>query len=197
MTRTPLDPTGLLADLAVAPPNHLYRDTVVSAGAADQVTSADSPLGPVWLSWSTRGVTAVAPLFTFETVEEFADHHRREVFVGSQLPSDLERAVMRGFETADTLGIPVDLTGLTAFQKSVLEVCAAIPAGQVRPYGWIAAAIGNPGAVQAVGTALGHNPIPLIVPCHRVVRSDGSIGHYAFGPERKQQLLVREGVILA
>ena len=56
-----------------------------------------------------------------------------------------------------------------------------IPRGEVRPYGWIAAEIGKPRAVRAVGTALGHNPVPLIVPCHRVVRSDGMIGQYSMG----------------
>ena len=56
-----------------------------------------------------------------------------------------------------------------------------IPRGEVRPYGWIAAEIGKPRAVRAVGTALAHNPVPLVVPCHRVVRSDGLIGQYSMG----------------
>ena len=61
-----------------------------------------------------------------------------------------------------------------------------IPRGEVRPYGWIAAEIGRPKAVRAVGTALGHNPVPLIVPCHRVVRSDGMIGQYSLGGPQQQ-----------
>ena len=70
-----------------------------------------------------------------------------------------------------------------------------IPRGEVRPYGWIAAEIGRPKAVRAVGTALGHNPVPLIVPCHRVVRSDGMIGQYSLGgPENKRTILAGEGV---
>ena len=69
-----------------------------------------------------------------------------------------------------------------------------IPRGEVRPYGWIAAEIGRPKAVRAVGTALGHNPVPLIVPCHRVVRSDGMIGQYSLGgPENKRTILAEEG----
>ena len=69
-----------------------------------------------------------------------------------------------------------------------------IPRGEVRPYGWIAAEIGRPKAVRAVGTALGHNPVPLIVPCHRVVRSDGYIGQYSLGgPANKRAILAAEG----
>jgi O-6-methylguanine DNA methyltransferase len=109
---------------------------------------------------------------------------------------DLLEGVSDALETGDSSAVSIDMTGLGAFQKSVLEACATIPVGQVRPYGWIAAEIDNPGSVRAVGTALGHNPIPLIVPCHRVVRSDGSVGNYAFGPEMKHDLLVREGALL-
>jgi O-6-methylguanine DNA methyltransferase len=70
-----------------------------------------------------------------------------------------------------------------------------IPAGEVRPYGWIAAEIGRPKAVRAVGTALGHNPVPLIVPCHRVVRTDGTIGQYSLGgPRNKRTVLASEGL---
>ena len=70
-----------------------------------------------------------------------------------------------------------------------------IPRGEVRPYGWIAAEIGRPKAVRAVGTALGHNPVPLIVPCHRVVRSDGFIGQYSLGgPHNKRAVLTEEGL---
>ena len=70
-----------------------------------------------------------------------------------------------------------------------------IPRGEVRPYGWIAAEIGRPKAVRAVGTALGHNPVPLIVPCHRVVRTDGTIGQYSLGgPGNKRTILSAEGL---
>jgi O-6-methylguanine DNA methyltransferase len=70
-----------------------------------------------------------------------------------------------------------------------------IPRGEVRPYGWIAAEIGKPKAVRAVGTALAHNPVPLVVPCHRVVRSDGMIGNYSMGgPSAKRRVLAAEGL---
>jgi O-6-methylguanine DNA methyltransferase len=91
----------------------------------------------------------------------------------------------------------VDLSGLTPFQQRVLNKTSEIPRGEVRPYGWVAREIGSPGATRAVGTALGHNPIPFLIPCHRVVRSDGSLGEYSGGgPAMKQRVLAFEGVPL-
>jgi methylated-DNA-[protein]-cysteine S-methyltransferase len=92
----------------------------------------------------------------------------------------------------------VDLSWLPPFRRRVLEKTAEIPRGEVRPYAWVAREIGAPGAVRAVGTALGHNPIPFIIPCHRVVRADGSLGEYSGGgPAVKERVLTLEGVPLA
>ncbi len=186
----------MLAALASTPPENLYRDTVLAVGAADSVTTTDSPIGPVWLAWNVRGVTALSPLFATATIEEFASLHRRESHETTRLPSDLEDVVTDALATLDAREVPIDMTGIAPFQQSVLATCATIPVGQVRPYGWIADQIHNPGSVRAVGTALGRNPIPLLIPCHRVVKSDGSVGQYAFGPEVKHELLIREGAIL-
>jgi methylated-DNA-[protein]-cysteine S-methyltransferase len=84
---------------------------------------------------------------------------------------------------------------LTPFEAAVLRATAAIPAGQVRTYGQIAAAVGRPGAARAVGQALAHNPAPVRIPCHRVVRADGHLGGYsgAGGREEKRALLAAEG----
>ena len=84
---------------------------------------------------------------------------------------------------------------LPPFQQAVLKVTATIPKGQLRPYHWVARHAGSPGAVRAAGTALGHNPVPLVVPCHRVVRSDWTLGEYsAGGTEVKAKVLSAEGV---
>ena len=77
--------------------------------------------------------------------------------------------------------VPVDLSGVAPFQRDVLETARRIPFGEVRSYAWIAREIRHPQAVRAVGTALGRNPVPLLVPCHRVLRSDGGVGGYLFG----------------
>ncbi len=88
--------------------------------------------------------------------------------------------------------VPVDLSGLPEFQRSVLAAASEIPFGEVRPYRWVAEVIGRPRAVRAVGSALGDNPVPPLIPCHRVIRSDGSLGGYLFGLSLKDQLLALE-----
>lgn len=88
--------------------------------------------------------------------------------------------------------VPVDLSTLPAFQRRVLEAAYRIPLGETRTYAWIARRIGHPHAARAVGTALARNPVPLIIPCHRVLRSDGALGGYAFGVGMKERLLALE-----
>ena len=88
--------------------------------------------------------------------------------------------------------VPVDLSRTPDFQRRVLEAARHIPFGEARPYAWIAERIGHPHAVRAVGTALGRNPVPLIVPCHRVWRSDGGLGGYLFGADLKRGLAALE-----
>jgi methylated-DNA-[protein]-cysteine S-methyltransferase len=92
--------------------------------------------------------------------------------------------------------VPVDWT-LTppGFRGRALHAVARIPYGKVKTYSEIAKAAGNPRAFRAAGTACGHNPIPLIVPCHRVVQSGGGVGQYGGGPEMKRALLDLEGAI--
>lgn len=84
---------------------------------------------------------------------------------------------------------PCDLGGLPVFTRAVLRQTAKIPYGQVRSYEWLARKLGKPRAARAVGNALAKNPIPVIIPCHRIVRSDGSIGGYALGRAWKKKLL--------
>ncbi len=87
---------------------------------------------------------------------------------------------------------PCDLDGLPPFTRAVLKITARIPYGEIRSYRWIANKLGKPRASRAVGNALARNPIPIIIPCHRVVRSDGSIGGFALGRSWKRRLLELE-----
>lgn len=87
---------------------------------------------------------------------------------------------------------PCDVRGLSIFTRAVLKVTAEIPYGEVRSYRWIAQRLGVPEAARAVGNALARNPIPIIIPCHRVVRSDGNLGGYALGVHWKRRLLKLE-----
>ena len=89
----------------------------------------------------------------------------------------------------------LDLSNLTSFQKKVLEVVKTIPYGEARTYKWVAKKMGNPKAVRAVGQALKRNPYPVIIPCHRVIRSDGKLGGYSKGTQKKKKLLEEEETI--
>jgi AraC family transcriptional regulator of adaptative response/methylated-DNA-[protein]-cysteine methyltransferase len=88
--------------------------------------------------------------------------------------------------------LPIDVAG-TAFQEKVWQELRKIPPGETRSYADIAAAVGDPKATRAVGTANGSNPVAVLVPCHRVIRSDGTLGGYAGGLDRKRKLLEAEG----
>ncbi len=115
----------------------------------------------------------------------------------SGCPDRLASAISKRLAGDRRVRIDLDLRGHTDFERDVWHKALEIPRGEVRPYGWVAAEIGRPKAVRAVGTALGHNPVPLIVPCHRVVRTDGSIGQYSLGgPGNKRTILADEGVDL-
>jgi O-6-methylguanine DNA methyltransferase len=109
----------------------------------------------------------------------------------------VERAVQRVLAGRARGSDIAYLAALPAFQQGVLRATASIPRGEVRPYNWVAKQAGSPGAVRAAGTALGHNPVPFIVPCHRVVRSDWSLGEYsAGGTQVKDRILRWEGAEL-
>ncbi|HGJ66531.1 TPA: methylated-DNA--[protein]-cysteine S-methyltransferase [bacterium] len=88
--------------------------------------------------------------------------------------------------------IPLDLSGYTEFQKSVWNVAKNIPYGELRSYKWVATQIGNTKAVRAVGNALGKNPIPIIIPCHRVIGSDGKLHGFTGGLDWKKKLIELE-----
>jgi AraC family transcriptional regulator, regulatory protein of adaptative response / methylated-DNA-[protein]-cysteine methyltransferase len=92
---------------------------------------------------------------------------------------------------ASMTDLPIDVTG-TPFQQAVWAELRRIPAGETRSYADVAAAVGQPKAVRAAGTANGANKVAILIPCHRVIRSDGTLGGYAYGLERKRMLLERE-----
>ena len=85
--------------------------------------------------------------------------------------------------------VPVDLSQVPEFDRAALETASRIPYGEVRSYKWIAEQLGKPDAARAVGGAMAGNPVPLIVPCHRVVKTDGGLGGYSFGLLQKEALL--------
>jgi methylated-DNA-[protein]-cysteine S-methyltransferase len=187
-----------LAGLSVMSPASLAPNVLADVGLADRYARFDSPIGPLVVAWNGLGVSAVEATgddATFET--NHLARTGRPAHPVERVPERLAAAIARRLEGDRRVRIDLDLRGHTDFERDVWQKALEIPRGEVRPYGWIAAEIGRPKAVRAVGTALGHNPVPLIVPCHRVVRSDGTIGQYSLGgPENKRTILEAEGLDL-
>jgi len=186
-----------LRDLRVAAPPTLLPNTLVAAGLADEYASLATAIGDVWVAWNGRGVSWVSAAPSAEAFEADVraafDRPVRRAPTG--LPARLATAIARRLAGDRRANVAVDLRGRTPFEQAVLLKAGQIPRGEVRPYGWVAAEIGRPHAVRAVGTALAHNPVPLVIPCHRVVRSDGHIGQYSLGgPENKRTLIAWEGL---
>ncbi|MCI0582054.1 MAG: methylated-DNA--[protein]-cysteine S-methyltransferase [Chloroflexi bacterium] len=190
------DLDSALAGLTVKAPATLAPATLVAVGLADRWAELPSPLGPIAVAWNGRGISWVGRAddpAAFET--RFGAEVGRPIERADAVPPELARAVEARIAGARRVRIPLDLRGRTEFEVAVWMKALEIPRGEVRPYGWIAAEIGRPKAVRAVGTALAHNPVPLVVPCHRVVRSDGSIGQYSLGgPDAKRTILAAEGL---
>jgi AraC family transcriptional regulator of adaptative response/methylated-DNA-[protein]-cysteine methyltransferase len=110
---------------------------------------------------------------------------------GAAFESLLASVVAAVEQPGQSRAIPLDVQG-TAFQEAVWRELQRIPPGETRSYAHIAAAVGKPGAVRAAGSANGANNVAVLIPCHRVVRSDGTIGGYAYGEAIKRELLTRE-----
>jgi methylated-DNA-[protein]-cysteine S-methyltransferase len=113
-----------------------------------------------------------------------------------ELPARLRKIVERRLTTGDARDLRLDLSACTALERNVLATLADVPYGEVITYAELANAAGYPGAHRAVGSALSRNPIPLLIACHRVVRSDGAIGEFGWGVDTKRALLRFEGVEL-
>jgi O-6-methylguanine DNA methyltransferase len=169
----------------VSAPPSLFK-SVMGAVAGDHYGLVGDQVWPLWVAWNEDGVSAV--MRADENDEAafqawFAAEFDRPLRRAETVPAGLRRA--RRY----------DLSELTPFERAVLLKTAQIPRGEVRTYGWVAREIGRPAAVRAVGTALANNPIPVLIPCHRVIRTDGVIGNYgAGGTEAKKQILAAEGV---
>jgi AraC family transcriptional regulator of adaptative response/methylated-DNA-[protein]-cysteine methyltransferase len=155
----------------------------------------DTSLGLALVAATTRGVRAV--LLGTDRDDLAADLARRvpaaHRVAGGWMAAHLADDVARAIEAPGSVGdLPLDLAG-TAFQRQVWRALTRIPAGATASYTELAAALGIPKAVRAVAQACGANTIAVIVPCHRAVRSDGTLAGYRWGVERKRELLRREG----
>jgi O-6-methylguanine DNA methyltransferase len=158
---------------------------------------ARSAIGPLFVAVSEHGLVAVrfgmseATFLTLVRQQTGLTPTRSTAKAGAAARQVAEYVAGR----REAFDLPVDLSHLTAFQRQVLLAACQIPRGQVRTYAEVARQIGRPRAARAVGQALSHNPVPIVVPCHRVLAADGSLRGYlgSAGVETKQRLLVLEG----
>lgn len=160
------------------------------AGETIRWTVADSSLGPLLVAVTDKGICRL----TFGEDEQALRRRFPKATLVEDAQAPLIQAALAAVaDPARAHDLPIDVSG-SAFQQRVWAELARIPPGETRSYADIARAVGQPGAVRAVGTANGANPVAVLVPCHRVVRSDGSMGGYAGGLDRKRQLLAAEGI---
>lgn len=170
------------------------------AGASIRYTTTDTPLGRLLVAATTRGICSVTLGADDAELEarlagEFPKATRERVDAGREewLDAVIARIARQlGWSDADAPALPPLDVAATAFQWRVWNALTRIPSGETRSYGELAAELGQPKAARAVGNACGNNRLALIVPCHRVVREDGSPGGWRWGVERKRQLLARE-----
>jgi O-6-methylguanine DNA methyltransferase len=188
-----------------AAPGSLLGAVLEELGLSERYLSLPSPIGTVYVAFDGQRIRGVAPAADDASFERaYRARTGRVARRAEPIPTELVEAIERhlagqpdGQPDGQPVGLELDLGGVSEFERAVLLKAREIPRGEVRPYGWIAREIGRPGAVRAVGSALNKNPIPLLIPCHRVVRSDGTVGQYAFGPSMKRALLAAEGLDLA
>jgi methylated-DNA-[protein]-cysteine S-methyltransferase len=167
--------------------------------------SVDSPFGEMLVAATERGIVKLA-------LPSHAGHELKPDLVLTELAATISPRVLEAPSRLDParreldayfdgklkrFGLPVDWRLARGFTDKVLHQVARIPYGRTLSYGEVAAKAGNPRAFRAAGTACGANPVPLIVPCHRVVQASGDPGNYGGGPEMKRALLELEGVLPA
>jgi AraC family transcriptional regulator, regulatory protein of adaptative response / methylated-DNA-[protein]-cysteine methyltransferase len=194
--------TEAIYDSGYAAPSRFYADAKERLGMTPSAwrdggrgetirwTIVSSALGPMLVAATAKGICRL----TFEEDERSL----RRIFPNATLVEDdgsmgkLVAGALAAVERpAAAPDLPIDVAG-TAFQEAVWRELRKIPAGETRSYAQIAAAVGKPGAVRATGSANGANHVAVLIPCHRVVRSDGSLGGYAGGIDRKRRLLEAE-----
>ena len=162
-------------------------------------TLFDTAIGRCGIAWSERGIAGLqlpepagvargALLSRFPEAVETAPPPSVAAVI------DAARALLEGGNPGFD-AVPLDWTGIGAFERAVYEATRAIPRGSTRTYGEVAAALGDPGAARAVGQALGRNPFPIVVPCHRVLAADGRPGGFSApgGVRTKLRMLAIEG----
>lgn len=162
----------------------------------------DTPIGPCALAWSERGLIGVTLPDRDAAATRARLLRRFPEATGSEPPPEVLEARDRILDllssgTGDLSPIRLDTTGIGDFERRLYAALRAVPPGQVVSYGELAQRLGEPGAAQAVGQAMGKNPWPIVVPCHRVVGSNGKLGGFSApgGTKTKLRILEIEGAL--
>jgi methylated-DNA-[protein]-cysteine S-methyltransferase len=174
-----------------------FREAAAAAGLLDAAFDlADTPLGTLLVATTDRGLYRIA----FEpdrALDELSEALGRRVLRVPRRVDDVRRELDEYFEGRRTaFDLTTDLAGVPQFQRIVLDELARVPYGEVTTYGALAARVGKPRAARAVGGAMNRNPIPIVLPCHRVIGASGSLTGYGGGLDRKRALLRLEGALL-
>lgn len=181
-----------LSTLTGGLPDGINEGVALGTGLADGFDLYESAIGQVVVTFNPKGVSSL-DIADQEFEDRFKERFERAL-IRAEPPAKWGRHIPSAIEAGRPGRLPVDLRSVTAFQAEVLNRTATIPKGEVRPYAWLANEVHRPNAVRAAGSAVANNPIPLIIPCHRVVRADGHIGNYSLGgPDNKVELLEHEG----
>ncbi|MBI5867375.1 MAG: methylated-DNA--[protein]-cysteine S-methyltransferase [candidate division Zixibacteria bacterium] len=152
-------------------------------------------LGDVWFAVGPRGIWRVDVGCTEMDFVEQLIHSGVTVVKDRRATAETRRSLTEFFAgDRSSFQLKLDWSRVDGFTRKALQVAARIPHGQTMSYGEIAARAGCPGAARAAGTAMSKNPFPIFVPCHRVIKSDGSLGGYGGNPQHKRFLLKREGL---
>ena len=169
-----------------------FRDAAAAAGLLDvSYDIADTPVGPLFVAVSELGLCRISyDPEPDRQVEELARTFGSRILRAPRPLDPVKRELDEYFEgRRHEFDLPIDLRGRTDFSRLVLEQLARVPYGEVTTYGSLAARSGRPKAARAVGTIMNRNPIPIVLPCHRVVGSTGSLVGYGGGLDRKRLLL--------
>jgi O-6-methylguanine DNA methyltransferase len=182
---------GYVRGLHSSAPEDIVGKVVESTG--DGYGLIETDLGRIWVGFNRRGITMVHPKSrTSETFESLYQKRIGRRPIPCAIPAAHLHSVEQAVAGKGSSCAVLDLSGLSSFERRVLLLLRQIPRGEVRPYGWLAREAGSPRAVRAVGNTMARNPLPLLLPCHRVVPAGGGIGNYAFGSSFKRELLRRE-----
>ncbi len=188
---------GTPPDHAVARSRRRVQEWFAQRAPLVQWGVIESPLGKIYIAASKQGVCSVTFGVSLDTFLGDLDPLARTEWNPSALAAISGQLGEYFSGQRSHIDLPVDLSRATPFQRRVLQTARTIPAGQVWTYGQMAQTIGKPRASRAVGQALGRNPVPIVIPCHRVIASDGSLGGYSGGGglNSKKLLLHMEGAL--